>query len=181
MKYAVILTFVSLTAWCLWANEDPPYHVSDPAIAENFNVIYFMMANHRHSNDDSSKPFDWLPDSSTVYDLGNSTSTWRNLYINGIKTAFTVSGGSVTIANPFGLQVGTMAIVAQGSGNVGIGTLNPSSKFDLNGGSITIRGANAGLNITGGPATGGALCLNAGGNLSKCTSVVDISGNCTCP
>lgn len=33
----------------------------------------------------------------------------------------------------------------------------------------------------GGVTTGGALCLNASKTLSKCTTVIDVSGNCTCP
>jgi hypothetical protein len=31
------------------------------------------------------------------------------------------------------------------------------------------------------PSSGGALCLNSSGTISKCTSAVDASGNCTCP
>jgi len=35
--------------------------------------------------------------------------------------------------------------------------------------------------LKGSPAAGGALCMNAAGRVSKCTSGVDGSGNCTCP
>jgi hypothetical protein len=59
-------------------------------------------------------------------------------------------------------------------GNVGIGTASPATKLHLSSGTITIDG-------TGSPTTGGALCLNASGAMSKCTTVVDVSGNCTCP
>jgi hypothetical protein len=59
-------------------------------------------------------------------------------------------------------------------GNVGIGTTAPGAKLHVSGGTIRVEG-------TGAPTTGGALCLNASGNMSKCTSAIDSSGNCTCP
>jgi hypothetical protein len=31
------------------------------------------------------------------------------------------------------------------------------------------------------PASGGALCLNASGKISRCTSAVSAAGACTCP
>lgn len=31
------------------------------------------------------------------------------------------------------------------------------------------------------PASGGALCLNASGKVSRCTSAVSAAGACTCP
>jgi len=68
---------------------------------------------------------------------------------------------------------GAFGITING-GNVGIGTTNPSTKLHIS--SSTIK-----IDATGAPATGGALCLNAAQQMSKCTSVVDVSGNCTCP
>lgn len=59
-------------------------------------------------------------------------------------------------------------------GNVGIGTSAPSQKLQISSGTIHIDGS-------GSPTVGGALCLNATGNMSKCTTAVDASGNCTCP
>ena len=59
-------------------------------------------------------------------------------------------------------------------GNVGIGTINPNTKLHIASSTLTLDG-------TGAPATGGALCLNASGRLSKCASAIDGSGNCTCP
>lgn len=57
---------------------------------------------------------------------------------------------------------------------LGIGTTSPAAKLHVSSGTIHIDG-------TGAPTYGGALCLNAAGNMSKCTSAVDASGNCTCP
>ena len=54
----------------------------------------------------------------------------------------------------------------------------------MNGSSITTSiplVVNQNMSVFNGPATGGALCLNASNVLSKCTSLVDASGNCTCP
>lgn len=59
-------------------------------------------------------------------------------------------------------------------GNVGIGATNPNMKLHVSSGTIKVDGSGA-------PATGGALCLNSAGTMSKCTTVVDASGNCTCP
>ena len=35
--------------------------------------------------------------------------------------------------------------------------------------------------LRGNPASGGALCLNASGRVSRCTSAVSAGGSCTCP
>ena len=58
---------------------------------------------------------------------------------------------------------GTNAGLVVASGNVGIGTGNPSSKVDVNGGSITIRGANSGITVTG-LASQNCIGTDAGGN-----------------
>jgi len=71
-----------------------------------------------------------------------------------------------------GTPVTAMTIL--GSGNVGIGTASPSTKVDISSGTITMAG-------TGAPTSGGALCLNASNQMSKCTSAIDASGDCTCP
>ncbi len=59
----------------------------------------------------------------------------------------------------------------QSNGWVGIGTSNPAAPFDVAG---KIR-------VNAGPPTGGALCLNANREISKCASEPDASGNCACP
>ena len=65
-------------------------------------------------------------------------------------------------------------LIIQQGGNIGIGTDVPGAKLHLSSGTIRIIG-------TGAPTTGGALCLNAAGSMSKCTSQPDASGDCTCP
>lgn len=65
-------------------------------------------------------------------------------------------------------------LALKSGGNIGIGTIVPADKLDIASGTIRMAG-------TGAPTTGGALCLNAVGQMRKCTSAVDASGNCTCP
>lgn len=50
-----------------------------------------------------------------------------------------ISGGSMTIRNPYGMTIGTSMVVQTGTSRVGIGTLSPTSKLDIFGGSVTIR------------------------------------------
>lgn len=66
------------------------------------------------------------------------------------------------------------ALTIDRSDNVGFGSFGPASRLHVSSGTIRIDG-------TGAPTTGGALCLNAGGAMAKCTSAIDASGNCTCP
>lgn len=49
----LILLFLMIPA-SLWASEQPPFDVPDPAIAENFREIYRTMDQHRHAQDGSS-------------------------------------------------------------------------------------------------------------------------------
>ena len=67
------------------------------------------------------------------------------------------------------LRTGGKMIV---DGNVGAGTVNPSSKFDVFDGSITVRGANAGLNVNV-----GAKSANFGLAGSAADNYVQITGN----
>ena len=64
--------------------------------------------------------------------------------------------------------------ITNGQGLVWNSSTNRFEPWNISASTITITGTNA-------PATGGSLCLNASGKLSKCTSVVDLNGNCTCP
>jgi hypothetical protein len=67
------------------------------------------------------------------------------------------------------LQVGTSpsapGLIVTTTGRVGIGTTAPTNVFS----------------IVGGPAYNQALCLNATGGMSSCSSVVGATGGCTCP
>lgn len=81
----------------------------------------------------------------------------------GIHFTHTVADGISRITGSYGANNGKLQIVADttdiysGAGNLNVAI--PSAVV----------------------TTGGALCLNASHVLSKCTSAVDASGNCTCP
>jgi hypothetical protein len=92
-------------------------------------------------------------------------------------------GGVVAYSSIFGsgaskpvhfLTTALPRMTISASGLVGVGTITPSDKVEIASGTIRMAGSGA-------PSTGGALCLNAAGQMSKCTTVVDASGNCTCP
>jgi hypothetical protein len=84
-------------------------------------------------------------------DAYNSSTVFTNAGAERMRISGTTSGG-------------------QTIGYVGIGTAVPSTALHVVG-NITVTT----------PATGGALCLNSSHVLSKCTTAVDSSGNCTCP
>lgn len=118
---------------------------------------------------------------------GNAASkvAWTFLNTAGNKAAELVrEGGGSDLQGVFylhnngtaeiALRAAGNSYLARNSGNVGIGTTAPATKLHISSGTITMIG-------TGSPATGGALCLNAANAMSKCTSAVDASGNCTCP
>jgi hypothetical protein len=74
-------------------------------------------------------------------------------------------------------SVGSFAngILIDSSQRVGVGSAGPAEKLHISSGTIIIDG-----NGTA-PTAGGALCINTARKITKCTSVVDASGNCTCP
>lgn len=69
----------------------------------------------------------------TTYNITASTGYLAKLGIgtNSGSSILDVSGGSVTIRNPYGLQVGTMLVVQAGRGMVGIGTINPGGRLQV--------------------------------------------------
>lgn len=80
MKIYLALIFLLLSVPLL-ANQ-PPYEVDDPAVTENFREIYLRVDQHKHAgDDDSSRMFDVIPDTSVAYDLGHSSRQWSNAYI----------------------------------------------------------------------------------------------------
>lgn len=81
----------------------------------------------------------------------------------GLHFTHTVSDGVSRITGSYGAANGKLQVV---SDNV---------DFYTGAGVMTINLPAAGA------TTGGALCLNASKVLTKCTSAVDASGNCTCP
>ena len=85
----------------LGGTDTPPYTISEteynvthlgepikpknlaPAINENFNEAFRIMDTHKHSGtDDSSRLFDVIPSSPSVYDLGSSTNPWQNAIVS---------------------------------------------------------------------------------------------------
>jgi hypothetical protein len=72
------------------------------------------------------------------------------------------------------LSVNYPLLINPNGGNVSVGNNNPDARLHISSGTIKLDGS-------GSPAAGGALCLNAAKQMSKCTSAIDASGNCTCP
>jgi len=129
------------------------------------------------------------------YEAGYGVTGSSNVFIgynagnlNGLPAA---TSGALVIANS-----GTGAPLIFGnftSGSVGLGTTAPSSKFDLEGGSMTIAGAGAGLNVAGTfmvtnssfvytavpslGVAGTALVYNAAGLVGKGTSSLRFKKN----
>ncbi len=103
-----------------------------------------------------------------LYNIGRTTlagPTLGFLKFNGSQNGY----GGYWFTNADGANT-----VVTNGGKVGIGTTSPATTLHVSSGTITIDGSGA-------PTAGGALCLNASHAMSKCTSAVDVSGNCTCP
>ena len=75
------------------------------------------------------------------------------------------------------MDVGNVAMsggsVLLTGGSVSIGTSSPSAKLHVSSGTLIIDG-------TGAPATGYGLCFTAGNVLGHCTTVLGVTGTCTC-
>jgi len=82
--------------------------------------------------------------------------------------------GSVAVVEIKNSGGTTLAAFLQ-DGSFGLNVSNPSEKLHINAGTIRFTAGGTA------PTAGGALCLNASGDMKKCTSAVDASGNCTCP
>lgn len=127
--------------------------------------------------------------------MGSYDSTWGGLWPSGITPSMT---NYALLANPtYGIALNvptngsiqflvndgtigqltstTLALnTSITSATLGVGKTFPVTKVHISSGTITLDG-------TGAPTTGGALCLNSVGAMSKCTTAIDASGNCTCP
>jgi len=83
---------------------------------------------------------------------------------------FLISGNTLPVAF---FQAGTSptpGLVVTASGNAGIGTTSPATALDVNG-VATIRS---------GGSSNKAVCWKSGNVLGYCSSVVDVTGACTC-
>lgn len=101
--------------------------------------------------------------------LNTGAQTTFRVVNNGSYNILSLNGNDgSTIANLIGLQAGqsndpNLYVVAKATVSFYTGG---TEKMRINNTAIT---------------TGGALCLNSSKEVSKCTSAVDGSGNCTCP
>lgn len=66
---------------------------------------------------------------------------------------------------------GGPGLTVTNAGNLGLGTAVPLARLHIAGGTIK---------FTGGPPGSAALCINAGGDLSRCLSGVTPTGECFC-
>ena len=89
----------------------------------------------------------------------------------GSNGDLTISVNSTALSNP--------NIAMTTAGNIALAGLSGAQLLQINDDpGVTISTT---VVISAGVSTGGALCLNSSNVLSKCTSVTDASGNCTCP
>ena len=95
MGYAVLF-FLCLFHFTLYASEQPPFDLSNPAANENDREIYSTMDRHKHNNDDSSRMDDVIPSSPSVYDLGSSSIPWQNIFASS-SVVFTTQFSSQTL------------------------------------------------------------------------------------
>src|SRR3990167_8625961 len=126
----ILSLFVKLKA------DDIPFQIKEPHIMENFRNIYRLMDLHRHDNDGSARLYHIIPSSASTYDIGNTTRSWRRLYIDSIEFAdgsvqttsnastytYTLgSGGDVGVATtPFIAIPGAYATVGRSTSNTRI-------------------------------------------------------------
>ena len=126
-----------------------------------------------------------LPGYSGKVGIG-TTAPARNLSVSGGSGSGVIqvtndTGGVASGDGGYLLHDGTHMLI--GNQEVGDATMFVRNTTDQSI-KLTTLGAganNASLTLKVSATTGGALCLNASNVLSKCTSAVDASGNCTCP
>ena len=83
-RLAVALIFFAPHPF-LGGTDTPPYTTpeSEVGIKENFNEAFRILDTHKHAGgDDSSRLFDVVPASPSVYDLGSSSAPWQNVHLS---------------------------------------------------------------------------------------------------
>ena|SRR3990167_2913129 len=192
------------------ANAQLPYSIKEPNINENEEFLYQEIRKRDNTNlDDYIQLRDTLQSGATFYvssaSVDGQTILARTSGNVGIGTATPQSKLSFGGTEPFIGMATTdgadTSVLKIGGGGAGA-DYTRGGRVELYGnehpkaGSILIEGGG----VTGGDitfavngstqvivdqattiSTGGALCLNASRILTKCTSAVDASGNCTCP
>lgn len=74
---------------------------------------------------------DLLPNNDSSKNLGSSAKSWKDIYVDGksyLKTAYTYFN---TATNQFRINNGADRLVIDNAGNIGVGTLTPSRKLDV--------------------------------------------------
>src|SRR3990167_4726944 len=133
-KWLLIFILIVLSLFVKLEADDIPFQVKEPYIMENFRNIYRLMDLHRHDNDGSARLYNIIPSSASTYDIGNTTRSWRRLYIDSIEFAdgsvqttsnastytYTLgSGGDVGVATtPFIAIPGAYATVGRSTWNI---------------------------------------------------------------
>ena len=110
-----------------------------------------------------------LPSATNTYSLGSDTVRWKDLYLSGSSLHIGASGdeaivGYDSVANLFTIDSdgsGDSEFVINSSGNVGVGTVTPTVKLDVNGGINSAAGSTSAPGITFGDANTG---LEGAGN-----------------
>lgn len=128
MKLLLFLSLLFCTMpYLAHGDEQPPYKISDAAVDENFTRVYYLTDQHKHTgNDGSSRLQTVIPSSGSTYDLGSTTSPWKNLYVNNlfVTSGIQITGGNTNyIQNTGTLQTGATFFVSSGS----VTSLNVSS------------------------------------------------------
>lgn len=130
----------------------------------------------------------------------NGSFTWGSTAISSATSTGGISAVDNITATKSNVQIQAVGVAANigayGSGTTYLDAMNAAANSGLritNDGVITRYSSGAkgiitfpsagGISITGtgSPSTGGALCLNSSNLISKCTTSIDSSGNCTCP
>ena len=123
---------------------------------------------------------DVLPGTDSTYDLGTTGARYKDLYLSGTSINL---GGSVisNVADSLELFTnGTEKVRVDSSGNVGIGTDNPSSKLYVQGDKI-ITSSNGTRDVAISNGTGAQLWLETEDNSNTLTKRLVISGNSNTP
>ena len=166
LKILVLLQFAVFLCAFARAEDQPPYEVTDPAINENFRRIYQLLDVHRHNLDDSSRPFDWIPDTGAAYDLGKSSRTWRVLYVGQISS----------MSNTASLEFTSTTIRGSGGGAYSLTVTTRGTDYHVavtTWGTVSFNGSSPTVSDCGAAPAGACVaCTNMAGTIAVGGGVV---------